>query len=231
MSGQSVYVLFDFLDGRLSADHAPILALLGSIAAHDRFRFLKKAIVCDDSPGEVYVPNTPETLAGAWKNAQRALARYGGYWMEFEDTEGVKMSFGFTPQEPHRFLLQTANRVLANRDRSENARAFASVIQKIYTALQPHYGFGLFSYETHDSVEAGTPPFAVWDYNLFSPALVEQYGRERLLSLPAWRTVEFPDGGLLLEMSPNPLTEGLAYREQYREAARLLGFDRVMIGG
>ncbi|MBE2269789.1 MAG: hypothetical protein IAE80_16250 [Anaerolinea sp.] len=230
MGGQNEYILFDFPDGRLT-DSAPILDLMGKIAHDDRFRFLKKAIVCDDSPGDLYVPNTPETLAGAWKNAQRALVRYGGYWMEFEDTEGVKLSFGYTPQEPRRFFLQMSSSVLNNRKQPENARAVASVIQKIYNTLHPHYGCGLFSYENHDSVEVCAPPFAIWDFNLFSPALVEQYGRDRLLALPAWRKVEFPDGGLMLEMSPNPLTESLAYRDKYREAANALGLDRIIMGG
>lgn len=229
MSGQNHYVLFDFAENL--GDDAPILALLSKIAEYDRFRFLKKAIVCDDSPGDIYVPNTPETLAGAWHNAKRALARYNGYWMEFEDTEGVKLSFGYTPQEPRRLFLQVNNRVLNNRQQPENMRAFVGVIQKIYDALRPQYGFGLFNYENHDSVEPGTPPFAVWDINVFSPALVEQLGRDRLLALPAWRTVEFADGGLLVEMSPNPLIEGLAYRDKYKAAAAQLGFDRVILGG
>ncbi len=230
MSGQNQYILFDFPDGRLT-DDAPILTLMGKIAEYDRFRFLKKAIVCDDSPGDLYVPNTSPTLAGAWANAKRALARYGGYWMEFEDTEGVKMSFGYTPQEPRRLFLQVNSSVINKRDKPENVRAFVGVMQKIYDALHPHYGCGLFNYENHDSVEPGTPPFAVWDYNLFSPALVEQFGRDRLLALPAWRKVEFKDGGLLLEMCSAPLIEAFAHREQYKASASALGFEKVIMGG
>lgn len=230
MGGQSEYILFDFPDGRLT-DHAPILTLMNNIAEHDRFRFLKKAIVCDDSPGEIYVPNTPETLAGAWQNAKRAAARYGGYWMEFEDTEGVKMSFGFKPEDPRRLFLQIDRSVINRRHQPENVRALVGVIQKVYNALHPHYACGLFSYENHETYEPGTPPFAVWDYNLFSPALVERYGRERLLSIPAWRKVEFDDGGIMLEMSPSPITEWVAYKDNYREAAALLGVDRVVQGG
>lgn len=230
MSGQNQYILFDFPADRLP-DDAAILALMSSIAAHDRFRFLKKAIVCDDSPGDLYVPNTPSTLAGAWANAKRALARYGGYWMEFEDTEGVKLSFGYTPQAPRRLFLQTGSRVINQRDKSEHVRAFVSVIQKMYDALHPDYACGLFNYENHDSLEPGTPPFAVWDYNVFSPALVERFGRDLLLSIPAWRKVEFSDGGLLLEMSPMPLIDALAYRDHYKAAAAALGFEKVVMGG
>ena len=230
MSGQNEYILFDFPDGRLTED-ALILELMGKLTEYDRFRYLKKAIVCEDSPGDIYVPNTPQTLAGAWANAKRAVVRYGGYWMEFEDTEGVKMSFGFNPKESRRLFLQTSSSVLNKRDKSENVRAFVSVIQKIYDGLHPDYGCGLFNYENHDSVAPGTPPFAVWDYNLFSPALVAQFGRDRLLALPAWRTVEFKDGGLLLEMSPQPVVNALAHRDQYKTAAAALGFERVIMGG
>ena len=230
MSGQNQYILFDFPDERLTNDSL-MFSLMGKIVENDRYRYLKKAIVCDDSPGDIYVPNTPETLAGAWHNAKRALVRSGGYWMEFEDGEGVKMSFGYTPQEPRRLFLQFSSSVINKRNQTENVRVVVSVIQKIYDTLHPHYGCGLFNYENHDSVEVGAPPFAVWDYNLFSPALVEQFGRDRLLSIPAWRTVEFADGGILLEMSPSPLTESLAYKSNYREAAVLLGVDKIIMGG
>ena len=93
------YILFDFADETTLLNKDNMVRLLIAIAEGDTFHFLKKAIVCDDSPGLIYVPNSPETLANAWNNAIRALQRYNGYWMEFENAAKLKFSFGFDPND------------------------------------------------------------------------------------------------------------------------------------
>jgi hypothetical protein len=93
------YILFDFSDNRLT-DRANFVRLMIEIARGDVFRFLKKAIVCDDMPGDLYVPNQPEMLDLAWSNAVRAAPRYNGaYWMEFENETGFRLNFGFDPRQ------------------------------------------------------------------------------------------------------------------------------------
>lgn len=230
MAGQTTYLVFDFPDGRLT-DHAPILRLMGRIVEGDRFQFLKKAIVCDDSPGDIYVPNSPETLANAWRNAMRAAARYNGYWMEFEDDEAFRLAFGFDPNEPRRLFLSVRTSSINRPTDAARVRELARIAELIYETLSPHYGFGFFSYEMHELPEPGSPVAALWDYNFFSPALVEQFGRDRLLALPAWRHAELPDGGLFLEMTPNPIAEWQPYVANYREAAAALGVNKFYQGG
>ncbi len=68
------YLMFDFADETTLLDKDNMVRLLIAIAEGDVYQFLKKAIVCDDSPGMIYVPNSPETLANAWNNAIRARA-------------------------------------------------------------------------------------------------------------------------------------------------------------
>ncbi len=221
-------ILFDFADEATLLNKDNMVRLLIALAGD--FQFLKKAIVCDDSPGINYVPNSPETLANAWNNAIRARQRYNGYWMEFENAAGardrVRFSFGFDPAQARRLLLTATKSDLRNDD---TLRAFIGVAETIFNCLTPVYGFGLFSYDVHETQEIGTPPFAVWDYNLFGAAWVTDYGREALAALPAARTAELADGGLLLELSENPITRPAI--KNYREAAAALGFSRYFQGG
>ncbi len=197
------YIVFDFADETTLLDKASIVRLLIAIAEGDRFQFLKKAIVCDNSPGVIYVPNSPETLANAWNNAIRAVQRYNGYWMEFEDTDHLKFAFGFDPNAARRLFL-SANKSDLRADASLGE--FVRIAELIFNTLRPIYGFGLFSYDAHDTPEIGSAPFAAWDYNFFNAALVQQFGREALVRLATGRTADLADGGLLLELSDNPIT-------------------------
>ncbi|MEP7292698.1 MAG: hypothetical protein ABI835_13030 [Chloroflexota bacterium] len=224
------YILFDFVDETTLLDKDNMLRLLFAVVESGTFQFLKKAIVCDDSPGLNYVPSEPTALANAWNNAIRARQRYNGYWMEFENADGapqgVRFSFGFSPDEARRLYLTAKKTDL----RSDNAmREFIRIAELIFNTLRPEYGFGLFSYDTHETPEIGAFPFALWDYNFFSAGLTHELGREALSAIPAARLADLAGGGLLLEMSPNPIT--LPQIKNYREASAALGFARYYQGG
>ncbi len=225
MSSESI--LFDFADETTLLSKDKMVRLMIAIADGDQFRFLKKAIVCDDSPGLNYVPNSPETLAGAWDNAIRARQRYNGYWMEFENADGLRLSFGYDPTSAQRLYLSAKKTDLRNDD---HLRMFVGIGETIFNALHPVYGFGLFSYDVHDTPEIGLPiPAALWDINFFGAGLVQEWGRETLEALPSWREAEIGSGGLLLELSPNPITRPQI--TNYREASATLGFARYFQGG
>jgi hypothetical protein len=220
------YILFDFADEATLLDKDNMVRLLIAIAEGDRFQFLKKALVCDDSPGLNYVPNSPEALATAWNNAIRARQRYNGYWMEFENAESLRFSFGFNPDEARRLFL-TAKKTDLRAD--QNLREFIRIAEIIFNTLRPEYGFGLFSYDTQETPEIGAFPTALWDYNFFSGGMTHEWGREMLEAVPAWRFAGLAGGGLLLEMSPNPITQPQI--KNYREASAALGFARYYQGG
>ncbi|MBI1259273.1 MAG: hypothetical protein GC204_17545 [Chloroflexi bacterium] len=225
MSSESI--LFDFADENTLLSKDNMTRLLIAVAEGDAFQFLKKAIVCDDSPGINYVPNSPETLANAWNNAIRARQRYNGYWMEFENAAGLRFSFGFDPDAAQRLFLSAKKADLRNDD---NLRAFVRIGEVIFNTLRPMYGFGLFSYDVHETPEIAAPiPAALWDINFFSYGLVQDWGRETLASLPVWREADIGSGGLLLELSQNPITRPQI--TNYREASAALGFARYFQGG
>ncbi len=225
------YILFDFSDIRLT-DRANIIRLMTAVAAGDRFRFLKKAIVCDDVPGDLHVPNTPEFLDRAWSNAVRAAPRYGGaYWMEFENDSGLRLNFGFDPRHLKRLNLTVSRSSISQPSDDASVRELVRIATLIYTTLQPAYGYGLFNYDLHNAAAPGAGVKAVWDYNFFGPALVESLGRDKLMALPAWRKTELYDGGLLLEMSPSPVADWQPYTPHYRDAAAALGVNTFNQGG
>ena len=224
------YILFDFPDDTTLLDKDNMVRLLIAVAnateTGGAFQFLKKAIVCDDSPGLNYVPNEPEMLANAWNNAIRAAQRYNGYWMEFENAAGVRFAFGFDPDAARR-LFFTAKKADLRAD--DALRQFITTAELIFNTLRPEYAFGLFSYDTQDTPEIGVFPTALWDYNFFSGGLVHELGRDALASVPASRMADLAGGGLLLELSENPITRPQI--KNYREASAALGFARYYQGG
>lgn len=225
------YILFDFSDHRLT-DRANFVRLMIEITRDDAFRFLKKAIVCDDMPGELYVPNDPDLLDRAWSNAVRAAPRYNGaYWMEFENASGFKLSFGFDPRQLKRLNLTVSKSSINKPSDEQNVRELVRIASLIYTTLQPAYGYGLFNYDLHTPSPPDASLRAVWDYNFFGPALVESIGRDNVMALPAWRKTEFEDGGILVEMSPSPVADWKPYTQNYKDAANLLGLSSFYQGG
>ncbi len=231
MPGSTEYILFDFDDMRL-ADRANVLRAMNALALEDRFRFLKKAIVCDDMPGEKYVPNEPELLDRAWTNAVRAAPRYGGaYWMEFEGASGVPMALGFDPRRLKRLNLTIGRQVLAGEMGDTVAAELFEVVVTLANALQPVYGYGLFNYDTHEAQPIGAGPQAAWDINVFGAALVGTVGRDALHTLPAWKAVDLEGGGLALAMASNSVSGWKAADAAYRSLAVLVGVSAVRQGG
>ncbi|MFN8378055.1 MAG: hypothetical protein U0452_05230 [Anaerolineae bacterium] len=231
MAGSTEYVLFDFTDLRL-ADRATILRGMGALAEGDRFRFLKKALVCDDMPGEKYVPNSPELLDRAWTNAVRAAPRYGGaYWMEFEGASGTPLAFGYDPRKLKRLNITVSRASLTGPMGDAVAAELIDSVTLLGSSLQPDYGYGLFNYDSHEAQAVGVGPQAAWDINVFGAALVSQLGRDTLEAIPAWYTLDLDGGALLLALAENPVTGWQSARDGARALASLLGVGAVTLGG
>jgi hypothetical protein len=225
----TVYMIFDFSDSRL-ADRARITGLMQALA-DDGFRFLKKAIVCDDMPGERYVPSEPALLDRAWSNAVRAAPRYNGqYWMEYESVDGAALSFGFDPRRLRRLMLAVPRERMRPGQDSAHRAALAHSLRVIGATLEPAYGFGLFSYDVHDLPAIGAAPAGVWDYNWFGPALLAQYGTGMLAGLPAHASAGV-GAGWLVEMSASVYADWPAAAPRYRQAAAALGLAEVFHDG
>lgn len=121
------------------------------------------------------------------------------------------------------FVLDVQQTYLAaypdyNPPQGERLESLFDVVKAVYQASDPPptFVYGL----QHNMEEAlynfDTPPpadsaslredridYAVW-LNVFSPRLVETYGRERLLSAPVWRAEELADGAIMLVYDDDP---------------------------
>ncbi|MBL8147996.1 MAG: hypothetical protein JNL34_16580 [Anaerolineae bacterium] len=231
MAGSTEFVFFDFTDLRL-ADRANILRAMNALSEGDRFRFLKKALVCTDIPGEKYVPNSAEMLDRAWTNALRAAPRYNGaYWMEFEGPGGAQFAFGYDPRKLKRLNITVSRGALTGPQGDATAAGLWDAVTILAGALQPAYGYGLFNYDTHELPPVNAGPQAAWDINVFGAALVEQFGRDALRTIPAARAFELPGGGILLALAANPVTGWHTARAGAQALAEVLGVGAVTLGG
>lgn len=222
-----VYLIFEFADDSTLSDKANILRLMTALQ-ETGWQFLKKAIVCDGVPGDKYVP--ADMLPQAWENAIRAAPRYGGgYWMEMEDAHTFRLSFGYSPKQARRLFL-SVDKVSIGASET-NTRAFVNVAETSYNTLRPVYGYGLFNYDIHELPAVGAGMTAAWDYNFLSGALVHRYGQEALTSIAAWGVAVLDDGGMLIEMAPNPVIGWRAYADAYKQAAAAFGVTQVNQGG
>lgn len=105
------------------------------------------------------------------------------------------------------------------RSASERLDAFLDIVRDIYLAGEhrPAFVFGVQHHMGEAISQIGEPPvdaesladdrinYVVW-LDVFPPALVERYGRETLLSAPAWRTEEWDDGSVLVVAYEDPLS-------------------------
>ncbi|MFC4550511.1 MULTISPECIES: hypothetical protein [Halorussus] len=106
-------------------------------------------------------------------------------------------------------------------DRVAHADAFVDVLRETYFVLDPRPSVVYAMPESMqtaiwdsigetpadaDSLRRSRFNYLVWA-TVFTPQLVETYGRERLLSAPAWRTYEWDDGTVVLLSSADPLVQ------------------------
>ncbi len=109
-----------------------------------------------------------------------------------------------------------------------------NIVETVYTASDDYiYGYGLDTEHvgsigenwgpdkpvTNESIANNRIADVSW-LMLFAPELVDEYGREWLLSAPTWKHQEFDDGGIMLVASPDPtdydtFTEGREYLREY----------------
>lgn len=112
------------------------------------------------------------------------------------------------------------------------AEAYVRLLADVFGIVHGAYG-----YAQHTGVKHGNdfdrvnrdlyqPSFLKW-LNFFGPDLVAQFGRVRLLSAPAFDTLEMPSGGVQLRISRSPL-EQLApeVRERMTRVQAHLGIQR-----
>lgn len=109
--------------------------------------------------------------------------------------------------------FQTALFTRRENDPSYHAHLFLELGKGVYAYLVPDFGWldicQTGGYTWYDDIEELKIPHIYWA-NFFSPAYVRKYGREKLLTGPAWLVEELGDGGILYVLG-----ESLAYGSEY----------------
>ena len=96
------------------------------------------------------------------------------------------------------------------------AETILRIIEAVYLGCEsrPRFGYALTTYGTdiiplmdrcpvdQKSLAKNAINYTTW-ITVFSPTLVETYGRETLLDAPVWRAEEWDDGAIALVTSPN----------------------------
>jgi len=208
-----VYVVFDFPDEATLKNPANVGRFLSALTAEGNFHLSNEDF------------ESPES---AWNSAVRLGQR--GVYVALEDARRYSLSFSIITNNWRR-LYVTVNR--DQSDKAENVRVLVSACELFYKTLTPDYGFGFVSMDITPLDPPGNGDYGittVYDFNFFSPRLVNKIGLETLKSIPTHRTVQFEDGGVLLEMSPNPLGERKPFTPMYQEAAVILGVSRYQQG-
>lgn len=208
-----VYVVFDFLNEANLKTPANMARFLSALTAEGGFGL----------SNEDY-----ETPEAAWNTAVRQGQRSA--YVPLANSSGYSLSFSVITNNWRRLYI-TANR--AQTEKAENVRALVAVSEAFYKNLKPDYGFGLVAMDMNPLEPTGEGDYGittVYDFNFYSPRLVQKIGLANLKSVPSQRTVPFDDGGLLLQMSPNPLVDKKPFTPMYEAAKIVLGVSRFQQG-
>jgi hypothetical protein len=232
VSGIIEHVIFDFASDRTLRDKPNILRLMAAIMEETDFRCTVPH--SSEYPPQRLVEITPQSLSQAWDEAINR-GRYGAS-IGLRNSKDFGLSFGVNFAHYRQLHVMVNNGYISDLTafNYENVRSVVRICELAYAMLDPEYGYGLITPNVHpipDPKESHRSVQAIYDYNFFGPRLVEQLGRERVLSVPTWRTVQYDDGGVLLEMSPSPIADWKPYTSNYRKAAEILGVDKYYQGG
>jgi hypothetical protein len=208
-----VYTIFDFPNETTLKDAANVARALTAITQETDFRLAS----------EDY-----ETPAAAWNAALKRGQR--SVYTTLVNPAGYELSFSVVLSDWRR-LYVSANRGQTSKPESMGAMVKAGEI--LYKTLHPDYGFGLVSIDTQPLAPPGAGDYGLntlHDLNFLSPRLVQKIGAGNLKAVPTYRTTPLDDGGLLLEMSADPLAKRKNDAVSYEAAAMILGIPKWQQG-
>jgi len=160
------------------------------------------------------------------------------------DTTGFKARAGYAtgvPDTDDGISIGLEYDELAGENSEDVYKAFIDALKQVYESTEPLYGWGirrtridipeLSTPATSESIADSRIIAPTW-VMLFTPAMVEEYGREWLLDLPVDRIDDLPDGGLLIVCTEQLLDvpPGDEYFSDMAEVDRAFGLDPVETG-
>jgi hypothetical protein len=226
MSGYTMYVVFDAQTSRRLYSVSPLLEFV-KLSLNDGFDFYssfpKKAELDLDEIGNLVEQERDRAI----KERASALNLNFG-------KNNLNISLGIDIINQNLFVVTVYSKEfpLDKELRFQTVRDLVNFCNNAYKAFAPDYGYGITTPE-FQSIEASNIqllPTIVFDLNYFGPELVSRLGAGKLLSCPTWHTEIFDDGGILLELSADPIEQAEDFRDNYDETANILGVMKTRFG-
>lgn len=169
-----------------------------------------------DLSGDHYIGDTSDALAAITRAEKFSITTSLG---EFELLFGTDGDEGLLGAHPHLTFSATVypfkqgKKNVSTDTLIQRRETLVSALATAAEVLDPLWGFGRrggIAVGTEQDVgqlaRSKKPP--LYDYNVFSQETVEQLGRERVTSAPAWVVEELPTGGVFIAVRPPPNTCG-----------------------
>ena len=215
MCYQLVYIIFDFADEATLQSPKRIGEAFNALFKGQQNAAFRLA-------GEDY-----ESVEGAWGSAVRSAKRSA--YIALADSRGYEVTFSVVTSNWRRAYF-AANRGQVTQKGTDSLLEACTFFRN---ALPADYGYGLVSLDTQSLEAPGEGDYnltTLYDYNFLSPRLVDKFTAAKLASLPLAGHQYFPDGGMLLEMSRNPLVDKKVSVASYQAAAMILGLPKFQQG-
>ncbi len=220
MMQQTILIHYHLPEKRSLRDRATIERFLSEIAGLGyslatftypaNFAWLAQTSLSPSPEGSTHPPSTLspalqndlELFASGKNSSLRVLAFPG---KQEAHVKSFKCGIAFQDSFPTLSLVMRLETIAFAASEEESTRVFEqwlALFQKTYTIWQPLYAHSLvlglqWPEPALADLESGRVPY-LYEINFFGPKLVESLGKERLLSVPVWRSQQLADGGILL---------------------------------
>lgn len=227
MSKQLEYIFFEFATEQTLQNRSNLLRLLNTILQ------VKVFDVVAANLDEESVHDVGKVVDQAWKKCEEQGQSSLSFFFR---NDSLFLTIAIDRRRFRRLAVSVDSSYISDLQDQHyrNVRALVQVCELVYETLHPEYGYGLVTPNVHplmEFTENRTEIQVVFDYNFLGPRLVQILGSTKVLSVPTWRTLEFDDGGVFLEMSPNPIAEWVPYTDNYEKAVEILGAQKYLQGG
>ncbi|SFR97798.1 hypothetical protein SAMN05216559_1916 [Halomicrobium zhouii] len=147
-------------------------------------------------------PTVKVLLETTWDDISIGFEKQGVGFPSYESTPFLRFTTWI-------YTLEDTDEEAYQEEVEQYRREFAEIHALAADVLGPKWGFGRrggLAIGENDSIEelasTTTPP--LYEYNVFRPETVEELGRERVLSAPAWYVQELDSGGVFLAVREPP---------------------------
>ena len=211
MSGYTMWIVFDVQTSKRLSSLSPLLEFV-KLSLNTGFDFYSSYPKKDELDLDEINKIVEQKRDHAIKNKASALILNFG-----KNNLNVSLGIDIINQNLFDVTVYSKEFPYDKELRFQKVCDLVSFCSNAYIALAPDYGYGITSPESQpiESSDLKLLPTNIYDFNFFGPDLVSRLSAKKLLSCPTWRTNTFDDGGILLELSADPIEQAEDFRDNY----------------